>query len=152
MRRRSVIYALCGISGEHIFAKMSRYARPTLDIRFLRHHRGAYLLWHHRRLPMWRTNVVLQILHFACGSVYGDKERLRSGWNNGPRTNRICILLKDRPLQNIVVRGPLKKVGTTNKVILHYIEYQRVTKKLMFAVRIPVRGIKPSATTKVKNT
>ena len=54
---------------------------------------------------MWRTNVVLQILHFACGSVYGDKERLRSGWNNGPRTNRICILLKDRPLQNIVVRG-----------------------------------------------
>ena len=21
---------------------------------------------------MWRTNVVLQILHFACGSVYGD--------------------------------------------------------------------------------
>ena len=100
---------------------------------------------------MWRTNVVLQILHFACGSVYGDKERLRSGWNNGPRTNRICILLKDRPLQNIVVRGPLKKVGTTNIVILHYIEYQRVTKKLMFAVCIPVRGIKPSATTKVKN-
>ena len=23
---------------------------------------------------MWRTNVVLQILHFAYGSVYGDKE------------------------------------------------------------------------------
>ena len=39
----------------------------------------------HRWLPMWRTNVVLQILHFACGSVqddiitvfvYGDKECL----------------------------------------------------------------------------
>ena len=28
----------------------------------------------HRWLPMWRTNVVLQILHFAYGSVYGDKE------------------------------------------------------------------------------
>ena len=42
--------------------KMSRYARLTLDIRFLRHHQGAYLLWNHRRLPMCRTNVVLQIL------------------------------------------------------------------------------------------
>ena len=28
----------------------------------------------HRWLPMWRTNVELQILHFAYGSVYGDKE------------------------------------------------------------------------------
>ena len=44
------------------WTKMSRYARLTLDIRFLRHHQGAYLLWNHRRLPMCRTNVVLQIL------------------------------------------------------------------------------------------
>ena len=52
MRRRSVIYAPSGIIGEHISMQMSRYARPTLDIRFLRHHRGAYLFWNRRRLPM----------------------------------------------------------------------------------------------------
>ena len=27
---------------------------------------------HHRRLPMWRTNEVLQILHSACGCVQDD--------------------------------------------------------------------------------
>ena len=58
----TLIYAPGGIIGEHISTKMSRYARLTLDIRFLRHHQGAYLLWNHRRLPMCRTNVVLQIL------------------------------------------------------------------------------------------
>ena len=72
MRRRSVIYAPSGIIGVHISMQMSRYARSTIDIRLQWHLRGAYLLWNHRWLPMWRTNVVLQILHFACGSVYGD--------------------------------------------------------------------------------
>ena len=43
MHRRSVIYAPSGIIGEHISTKMSRYARLTLDIRFLRHYLGAYL-------------------------------------------------------------------------------------------------------------
>ena len=72
---------------------------------------------------MWRTNVVLQILHFACGSVYGDTETLlfrmtrkgfvygdkeclserseesgEEGRDNGPRTSQIRILLKDRLL------------------------------------------------------
>ena len=43
MRRQSVIYAPSGIIGEHISMQMSRYARPTLDIRLQRHHQGAYL-------------------------------------------------------------------------------------------------------------
>ena len=43
MHRRPSIYAP-SIIGEHISTKMSRYARLTLDIRFLRHHQGAYLL------------------------------------------------------------------------------------------------------------
>ena len=43
MRGRSLIYAPSGIIGAHISAKMSRYARPTLDIRLQRHHQGAYL-------------------------------------------------------------------------------------------------------------
>ena len=43
MRRRSVIYAPSGIIGEHISMQMSRYARPTLDIRLQWHHQGAYL-------------------------------------------------------------------------------------------------------------
>ena len=51
MRRRSVIYAPGGILGVHISAKMSRYARPTLDIRLQWHHQGAYLLWIPQRFP-----------------------------------------------------------------------------------------------------
>ena len=67
-------------------------------------------------------NALSRILHSV--SVYGDKvaassmttrERLRSGRDGGPRTSQICILLKYRLLQNIVVRGPLKKVGTANE-------------------------------------
>ena len=72
MRRRSVIYALCGISGEHIFAKMSRYARPTLDIRFLRHHRGAYL---RSSLGLCQTGCCLR-LHRRKGKV----KELISSW------------------------------------------------------------------------
>ena len=74
MRRRSVIYAPSGIIGEHISMQMSRYARPTLGIRLQWHHRGAYLLWNHQRLPMWRSDVVHQILHSASGSVQDDRK------------------------------------------------------------------------------
>ena len=38
---------------------------------------------------------------------------------DGPRTSRICILLKYRVLQKIDVRGPHFSEGTTNKVISH---------------------------------
>ena len=116
---------------------MSRYARPILGIRFQWHHRGAYLLWNHRWLPdvygtenRWLLqilrfgmtkdaqddNALSRILHSVSVSVYGDKVaassmttrgRLRSGRDGGPRTSQICILLKYRLLQNIVVRGPL---------------------------------------------
>ena len=43
MRGRPSIYAPGGIIREHISMQMSRYARPTLDIRLQRHHQGAYL-------------------------------------------------------------------------------------------------------------
>ena len=43
MHRRPSVYALRGIIGAHISAKMSRYARPTLGIRLQWHHQGAYL-------------------------------------------------------------------------------------------------------------
>ena len=85
---------------------------------------------------MCRTNVVLQILHSACGCAYGDKECLRErseesgeeGLDSGPRTSQIRILLKDKLLQKSVVRGPLRKVGTANKIILHCIVSQWITK------------------------
>ena len=79
MHRQPSIYAFSGIIGVHISMQMSRYARSTIDIRLQWHLRGAYLLWNHRWLPMWRTNVVLQILHFACGSAQDDRRQLRSG-------------------------------------------------------------------------
>ena len=79
----------------------------------------------------------LQILHSASGSVQDDKwgasfrmtrnvipssceESGGEGWDNGPRTSQIRILLKAKLLQNIIVRGPCFFGGTTNKVILHY--------------------------------
>ena len=68
----------------------------------------------------------------------------------GPRTRHFRIFLNDRVLEKSVVRGPLGKVGTTNKVVLHCIVSQWITKKLMFAVRIPVRGINPSTATKLR--
>ena len=78
----------------------------------------------------------LQILHSASGSVQDDKwgasfrmtrnvipssceESGGEGWDNGPRTSQIRILLKAKLLQNIIVRGPCFFGVTTNKVILH---------------------------------
>ena len=86
---------------------------------------------------MGRTNVVLQILHFASGCVYGDKECLserseesgEEGQDNGPRTRHFCIYLNDRTLQKSVVRGPLKKVGIANKTILQHIDLLQDTKQ-----------------------
>ena len=43
MHRRPSVYALRGIIGAHISARMSRYARLILDIRSRWHHQGAYL-------------------------------------------------------------------------------------------------------------
>ena len=80
-------------------------------------------------------NALSRILHSV--SVYGDKVaassmttrgRLRSGRDGGPRTSQICILLKYRLLQNIVVRGPHFFEGTANRVILHCVVSQRITK------------------------
>ena len=47
---------------------------------------------------------------------------------DGPRTSRICILLKYRVLQKIDVRGPHFSEGTTNKVISHSAVSQRIMK------------------------
>ena len=49
----------------------------------------------------------------------GCEESGGEGWDNGPRTSQIRILLKAKLLQNIIVRGPCFFGGTTNKVILH---------------------------------
>ena len=47
---------------------------------------------------------------------------------DGPRTSRICILLKYRVLQKIDVRGPHFSEGTTNKVVSHSAVSQRIMK------------------------
>ena len=44
--------------------------------------------------------------------------------NAGPRTSPICIQLKDNKLQNIIVRGPSKKVGIANVAVLHHVVSQ----------------------------
>jgi hypothetical protein len=78
------------------------------------------------------------------GCIYGDKEchsehplvvilsvSEESGEEGrGLRTANklICILLKYKLLQKSIVRGPCFFEGTTNKVILHYIVPQGITK------------------------
>ena len=57
-----------------------------------------------------------------------SEESGEEGRDNGPRTSQIRILLKYRLLQKSIVRGPPKKVGTTNKAVLHCIVPQRITK------------------------
>ena len=113
---------------------------------------------------------MLQILHSASGSVYGDKapsmvtrnvilstsrchseqseESGEEGRDNGPRTSQICILLKYRLLQKSIVRGPHFFEGTTNKVILHYVVSQWITKSCCSrsVERLCARGINPSET------
>ena len=41
---------------------------------------------------------------------------------NGPRTSTFCNSLRHNTIQNNPVRGPLKKVGTTNKLNLYLVE------------------------------
>ena len=49
---------------------------------------------------MWRTNVVLQILHSACGCVYGDK-------GCHPELPSVVILSEAKNLE--------QKAGTTDR-------------------------------------
>ena len=73
-----------------------------------------------------------QILHFVQNDNEATSFRMTrnvipnsceesggEGWDNGPRTSQIRILLKAKLLQNIIVRGPCFFGVTTNKVILH---------------------------------
>ena len=46
----------------------------------------------------------------------------------GPRTRYFRISLNINVLQKSVVRGPLKKVGTANKVVLYCVVFQWITK------------------------
>ena len=66
----------------------------------------------------------------------------------GPRTSKICIQLIFNDLQKSIVRGPHFFEGTTNKEISYCVVSQRITKKLMFAVRCrckaPIRPRQPS--------
>ena len=131
MRGRSLVYAFSGIIGEHISFGITggcpmctgpRTGGCSRSFASLRMTKDAQ-----------DDNALSRILH----SVYGDKVaassmttrgRLRSGRDGGPRTSQICILLKYRLLQNIVVRGPHFFEGTANRVILHCIVSQRITK------------------------
>ena len=133
MRGRSLVYAFSGIIGEHISFGITGGCPMCTGPRT----GGCSRSFASLRMTKYAQddNALSRILHSV--SVYGDKVaassmttrgRLRSGRDGGPRTSQICILLKYRLLQNIVVRGPLKKVGTANRVILHYIVSQRITK------------------------
>ncbi len=71
----------------------------------------------HRWLPMRRTNVVLQILHFACGSVqddiitvfvYGDKE---------------CLSELPLPVFLSAAKNLEKKDGTTDHEQVKFVSY-----------------------------
>ena len=123
-----------------------RYAPVIRDIRSQWHHRGAYL---HKNVEICAADprYTLSTASSGCISPLGiiagcqcgeavwcsrsftpppaafrmTRDRLRSGWDSKPRTSPICILLKDRLLQNIVVLSPL-----------------------------PVQGINPSETTKLR--
>ena len=57
-----------------------------------------------------------------------SEESGEEGRDNGPRTSQIRILLKYRLLQKSIVRGPHFFWGTTNKVVLHCIVPQWITK------------------------
>ena len=112
MHRRSVIYAPGGIIGVHISLKITGGCQC--------------------REPMWCSksftsppapsmvtrNVILSV----------SEESGEEGRDNGPRTSQICILLKYRFLQKSIVRGPHFFEGTANKVILHCIVFQWITK------------------------
>ena len=81
-----------------------------------------------------------------------SEESGAEGRDNGPRTILICILLKDRLLQNIVVRGPYFFEGTANKPNLYLIKRQSITKyRCSRSVeRLCARSISPFETAKLK--
>ena len=58
---------------------------------------------HHRWLPMWRTNVVLQILHSASGCVQDDKRQ--ASFRMGQQT-------ANKPHLYLVKRQVATKEGT----------------------------------------
>ena len=61
------------------------FSRPVLLLRYIVIHSEQPFIV----ILSKAKNLMLQILHSACGCVYGDK-----GTNdNGPRTSKICILL-----------------------------------------------------------
>ena len=63
-----------------------------------------------------------------CHSEQSEESR-EEGRDNGPRTSQIRILLKYRLLQKSIVRGPhFFGGGTANKVVLHCIVSQWITK------------------------
>ena len=130
--------------------------------------------WHSRSFtppPDPSLRLRLQILHSASGSVQDDKwgasfrmtrnvipssceESGGEGWDNGPRTSQIRILLKTKLLQNIIVRGPCFFGGITTRlfcIVLYLNELRKVDVRGPFTEeRLCARGINPSATTKLK--
>ena len=93
------------------------------------------------------------------GFVYGDKETassmvtvlFRFRMTYGPRTRYFRIFLNDNRLQKPIVRGPYFFEGTANKVILHYIVSQWITKSCCSRSAAPAGScINPSATAKLK--
>ena len=108
----------------------------------------------------------IQTLHYAFrsftppgGFVYGDKETassmvtvlFRFRMTYGPRTRYFRIFLNDNRLQKPIVRGPYFFEGTANKVILHYIVSQWITKSCCSRSAAPAGScINPSATAKLK--
>ena len=57
---------------------------------------------------MWRTNVVLQIFHSACGCVYGDK-------GCHPEHPSVVILSEAKNLE--------QKAGTTDREQAKFVSY-----------------------------
>ena len=121
---------------------MSRYARLTLDIRFLRHHHRCV----RDREPVGAPDPSLRL---AASSMVTVLFRFRMTY--GPRTRYFRIFLNDNRLQKPIVRGPYFFEGTANKVILHYIVSQWITKSCCSRSAAPAGScINPSATAKLK--
>ena len=70
--------------------------------------------------------------------------------SEGPRTLHFRIFLNDRVLEKSLVRGPHISEGIHEQGCFALYCVSMDYKKLMFAVRIPVRGINPSTATKLR--
>ena len=94
--------------------------------------------------------VILSTLSLSFWASAKNLEK--KGGDYGPRTSWICILLKYKLLQKSIVRGPRFFEGTANKVILHCIVSQLITKSwcLRSVERLCTCGINLSETTKLK--